>query len=250
MLHVRSLSYFVKARPKKPDRVGVGTTVSRLFIIIPAFNEAGSLARTLADLRPLRARVIVVDDGSKDGTSDVARSSGAVVLTHVLNLGQGAALQTGIDYALEAGAEQIVTFDADGQHDPCSILAMVELATRTGSDVILGSRFLGSTVAMSVPRRLLLRTAVAFTRIQTGLALTDTHNGLRLLSRMAASRIRIRQAGMAHASEILTQIARERLSFVEMPTTIRYTEYSKRKGQRLTQSVRILFDLFCAAWSR
>jgi hypothetical protein len=92
--------------------------------------------------------------------------------------------------------------------------------------------------------------AIAFTRWQTGLPLSDTHNGLRAFTRRAAELIDLRHAGMAHGSEILAQIARQRLSYVEVPTTVRYSAYSMRKGQSLSNSVKIVFELFYAAWSR
>jgi glycosyltransferase involved in cell wall biosynthesis len=221
-----------------------------LWVVVPAFQEAAVIAATLGELLPVTSNVVVVDDGSSDDTADRARATGACVLRHILNLGQGAALQTGIDYALERGARYVCTFDADGQHDVRTIAAMLELAKTSGADVVLGSRFLGATEGMSLLRGLVLKAAIAFTRLQTGLPLTDTHNGLRLFSASALARVRIEQPGMAHASELLDRIAKERLHVVELPTTVRYTDYSKAKGQKLSQSVRIMFDLLYAAWSR
>jgi len=221
-----------------------------LWVVVPAYNEAAVIATTLAELLAVAGNVVVVDDGSTDDTAERARAAGARVLRHVLNLGQGAALQTGIDYALERGARYVCTFDADGQHDARTIEAMLALARTSGADAVLGSRFLGTTEGMPRLRGWFLRAAIAFTRLQTGLPLTDTHNGLRLFAASALARVRIEQPGMAHASELLERIAKERLHVVELPTTVRYTDYSKAKGQKLSQSVRIMFDLLYAAWSR
>jgi glycosyltransferase involved in cell wall biosynthesis len=193
--------------------------------------------------------VVVVDDGSHDSTGERAAAAGAVVVRHCVNLGQGAALQTGIAFALGRGARYVCTFDADGQHDPATIAQMRAALEGGGAQVALGSRFTGKSIGMPPVRRAFLRCAVVVTRLMTRLPVSDTHNGLRLFTRAAAERIRIRQLGMAHASEILAEIAAHRLPFVEVPTTIVYTEYSKRKGQSLFNSVKIMLDLMYHAWT-
>jgi glycosyltransferase involved in cell wall biosynthesis len=222
-----------------------------LWIVVPAYNEGAVLAETLAGLRGCGGRLIVVDDGSSDGTFAVAEAAGAVVARHTINLGQGAALQTGIDFALARGADYVCTFDADGQHEPGTVGQMLSvLETDPDVDVVLASRFLGSRLEMSFLRRMLLRAAIVVTNRQTGLSLTDTHNGLRMFRRAAAQRIRITQPGMAHGSEVLSNIAAAKLRVREVPSVVRYTDYSRAKGQRLTNSFKIAFDLIYAAWSR
>jgi len=221
-----------------------------LWVVVPAYDEARTIETVVRALREHAPRVVVVDDGSSDATGDLAFAAGATVLRHSVNLGQGAALQTGIDYALSRNASYVCTFDADGQHDADSIQAMRAALESSGAEVALGSRFLQSRTRMPALRRAVLQAAVRFTRLQTRLDVSDAHNGLRLFTRRAASAIRIEQPGMAHASEILVAIARAKLSYVEVPTTIAYTEYSLGKGQSVTNSVKILFDLVYAAWSR
>ncbi len=215
----------------------------RVWVVVPAYNEGPVVATTVGDLLHYFANVCVVDDFSADATGRLALEAGAHVVRHPVNLGQGAALATGIAYALRHGAEAIVTFDADGQHSPADAAAMVERRDEAQVDVVLGSRFLGRAEGISAGRRLLLRLAVLFTRLTTGLALTDAHNGLRVLSRHAAETIRIRQNRMAHASEVLEQIARHRLRLAEAPCSIVYTDYSRAKGQRWTGAFSILGDL-------
>jgi glycosyltransferase involved in cell wall biosynthesis len=215
-----------------------------VWIVIPAFNEATTLQGVIAGVQACGS-VVVVDDASRDATGRIAAEAGVAVLRHPINLGQGAALQTGIDYALTRGAEVIVTFDADGQHRPGDVLRLVEALQRSHADFALGSRFLGNSQESVPPmRRLLLRAATIFTRMTTGLAVSDAHNGLRAMTARGARSIRLYQNRMAHASEILDQIAASGLPYVEVPVTIDYTRYSLAKGQRASDAVIILIDLF------
>jgi polyprenyl-phospho-N-acetylgalactosaminyl synthase len=220
-----------------------GQPRTSIWLIIPAYNEAAVIGRVVADLARLGHTIVVVDDGSTEETGRKASAAGAIVVTHPINLGQGAALQTGIQFALRQGADTIVTFDADGQHRTADIDSLIDALTTNNADFALGSRFLGGTVAMPISRRLLLMTATWFTRLTTGLNVSDTHNGLRAMTRRGASRIKLRQNRMAHASELLNEIARSGLRYVEVPVTIEYSRYSLAKGQRLVDSLRILMDL-------
>jgi polyprenyl-phospho-N-acetylgalactosaminyl synthase len=211
-------------------------------VVIAAYNEGEALEPVVRGALAYANWVVVVDDGSLDDTADKAHRAGAYVARHPINLGQGAALQTGIDFALRLGASYVVTFDADGQHAAEEIEPMVRHLVETGLDVVLGSRFLGKTVNMPRSKAITLWLAVHFTRLTTGLKLTDTHNGFRVLSRSAAQRLRIRQNRMAHASEILDQIVGLKLRYSEFPVTITYTAYSVAKGQRVLNSVAIVKD--------
>lgn len=189
--------------------------------------------------------IVCVDDGSSDGSADAAGDAGAVVVRHPINLGQGAALRTGLDYALQdVAADYFVTFDADGQHRVEDALAMVERLDAEPLDVVVGSRFLDGRTKPGAIKKVVLRLAVLFERLSTGVKLTDAHNGLRAMNRHAASSIRIQQNRMAHASEIVSEIGRCELRYAEQPVHVIYTEYSRSKGQSLLNSVNILNDLF------
>ncbi len=226
-----------------------GADATDTWVVVPAYNEAAQIGEVVRGLRARGPHVVVVDDGSGDETGHEARRAGAAVLRHLLNRGQGAALQTGIEHALAAGAGYLVTFDADGQHRPEDIERLLEPLRGGRAEVALGSRFLGSAENLRLSRRLLLKAAVLFTRLTSGLAVTDAHNGLRAFSRRAAARLDLAQDRMAHASELLDQVARSGLHVVEVPVHLRYTAYSRAKGQRPLAALRILADYLLGRWT-
>lgn len=221
------------------------TDKSRIFVVVPAYNEGRVLRSTLDPLIARRYSVVVVDDGSSDETWTILASLPVHALRHPVNLGQGAALQTGTLYALRQRAEVIVHFDADGQHAAEEIDLLVEPILRGGVDVVLGSRFLLDSDRRKVPwrKRILLRAGVVVSWMMTGVWLSDAHNGFRALSRAAAARIHLHERGFAHATEILGQIRAAGLRYVERPTTVRYSDYSQAKGQPLMNSLSIVVDL-------
>ncbi|GAB3767996.1 glycosyltransferase involved in cell wall biosynthesis [Nocardioides ginsengisegetis] len=216
----------------------------RVVVVIPVHNESSVLGAVLTEVLAEFRHVVCVDDGSRDGSSEVARGLGAHVVRHATNLGQGAALETGLRYAVSTfDVEYVVTFDADGQHAAADATAMVAFAREHGLQAVLGSRFLGTVSGAPPLRRALLHAAVRFTRMTSGLTITDAHNGLRVLHRDLATHVRLRMHGMSHASEILGQIARGGWRYAEFPVSIRYTDYSRRKGQPGYNALNIAFDL-------
>lgn len=227
------------------DEAAAAEIATDACIVIPMFNEAQVIADVVGEVRGCFDHVLCVDDGSSDDSAERAREAGASVIQHPVNLGQGAALQTGLSFALRnPDFDYFVTFDADGQHDPHDALAMVAEARGTGADAILGSRFLEeSSSNVPLSRRILLRGAVTFTWLTTGMKLTDAHNGLRVLNRRGAAAINLQLPGMAHASEIVSQIGRSNLSYREFPVSIRYTDYSRKKGQSNINALNIAFDV-------
>jgi glycosyltransferase involved in cell wall biosynthesis len=216
-----------------------------VWIIVPAYNEGPVVGRVVSELLTVYPNVVVVDDGSEDDTLERVRETEATVIRHVVNLGQGAALRTGIDYALSQGAPTLVTFDADGQHRVGDIEVLLTALAESGADIALGSRFLGPEEGRNIPagRRVLLKAAILFTRIVSGIRLTDAHNGLRAMRADAARKLPIRQARMAHASEILHGIVEHDLRHVEVPVTISYTARSRLKGQVSLDALNVVFDL-------
>ncbi len=210
-----------------------------LWVVIAAYNEATRIGHVLDDLIQAVDHVVVVDDGSADGTPAEVLTRPVWLVEHPVNLGQGAALQTGIRFALARGASHIVTFDADGQHQVSDIPVLINALARHGADYALGSRFLGHAQGIPWSRKLVLRLGVLFTRIFSGVALTDTHNGLRALTRRGAEQVHLSFNRMEHASEIIDQVARSGLRFVEVPVSIRYTADTLVKGQRTSAAIKL-----------
>lgn len=214
------------------------------WVIIPVYNEAPVIAQVVADLRQTFPNIVCVDDGSSDDSARQIVASSAHLVRHPINLGQGAALQTGLSYALvRPGGRFFVTFDADGQHQAADAAGMVEVARTEHADVVLGSRFLGRSQSVPLLKRMVLRVVVAVSPATRRMGLTDAHNGLRVFDRGVAERLRINLNDMAHASEIVALLARSSWKVREVPVTIRYTDYSKSKGQSLVNGINILFDL-------
>ncbi len=213
------------------------------FVVIPAYNEGRVILDVVRGLASTFANIVVVDDGSSDDTAAVLSGSPVKLVRHGINLGQGASLQTGITFALERGARYIVTFDADGQHRPEDALAALHVLGQGGCDVVCGSRFLDTSSNVPRVRKIILKTVVALGNLTTGAKMTDAHNGLRALSRRAAACLDLSQSGMAHASEIISQLRRHKMVLAEVPVQIHYTAYSMAKGQSSLNAINILIDL-------
>jgi glycosyltransferase involved in cell wall biosynthesis len=220
-----------------------------VWLVVPLYNEAEVIDGVIRHATTAFPNIVCVDDGSQDESADRAQAAGAVVVRHPVNLGQGAALQTGFEYTLRDPAMRyVVTFDADGQHQLEDVEVMLARIRRGDVRVVFGSRFLDDRNEPGVLKKLVLRLAVAWTNLTTGTRLTDAHNGLRVIERTVVERLDITQNRMAHASEIVGQIGGMRIDgkqvpYAEEPVHILYTDYSKAKGQSLWNAVNILAEL-------
>ncbi|MFD7410576.1 glycosyltransferase family 2 protein [Kitasatospora purpeofusca] len=215
-----------------------------VWLVVPAYNEGPVIADVIEAARKTFPNIVVVDDGSTDNSVASIMETGAHLVQHPVNLGQGAALQTGMNYALkQPGSKYFATFDADGQHQTHDVEHMVSLLRTGDVDVVLGSRFIEQTGQVPWIKRVVLRTAATVSPTARKLNLTDSHNGLRVINRAAAEKLRITMNGMAHASEIVAFLAASDLRVTEVPVDILYTEYSRSKGQSLINGVNILFDI-------
>lgn len=215
-----------------------------VYIIVPAFNEEPVIGDTLKELLLLDYSIVVIDDASTDNTEKVVRKFPVVYIRHKVNLGQGAAIQTGISYALQKGASFFVTFDADGQHSPSDIAILLQKLQSDSLDFVFGSRFsAGTKTEIKGSRKIVLQIARYLNFLLTGILLSDAHNGLRAFSKKAAACIQISENRMAHATEFLLLVKKNKLKYAEVPVQIRYTEYSKQKGQKNFHSFKVLQDI-------
>ena len=220
----------------------MGTSI---FIVVPAYNEGRVIESILKSLIRLNYSIVVVDDGSGDNTWSVINELPVYALRHRINLGQGAALATGLKFSLQRGADILVLFDADGQHRIEDINVLIKPLLAKQADVVFGCRFFRAADRALIPRlrRILLKGAVIVNRLMTGVWLHDAHNGFIALTRGAAEQIQLRQKGFAYHSEMLTHVGKLGLRYTERPTMITYSEYSRAKGQSMWNAVNIVVDL-------
>ncbi len=209
--------------------------------IVPAYNEEKHIGSVVRDLFCHVDNVVVIDDCSTDSTSSIAKEAGATVISHEINRGQGASLETGHQYARNIGADYVLHFDGDGQFDVKDILPALEKMKQENIDVILGSRFLGKESNIPFLKKyILFSIGRIINKIFAKIKITDVHNGFRIINKNALNKIVIIHDGMAHATEILAQIKTHNLNYVEYPVKVEYREY----GQGIGGGVKIVKDLF------
>ena len=217
----------------------------QVLVVIPSYNEGKVIRQTLLNVLAWGYAVVLVDDGSVDDTYEQVKDLDIHYLKHTVNLGQGAALQTGMTFALRAGYAYVVHFDADGQHSAADIGTLIHPLISGEVDIVLGSRFIQQSSQQRVPwqKRILLKSAIIFQGLLTGLWLSDAHNGLRAMNRKGLERIRLMEQGMSHATEILMEIKKHLLTVKEVPVHIEYHAYSQAKGQSMWNAMNIVADI-------
>lgn len=218
----------------------------KVVAVIPAYNEADRISDAVRDALNYVDEAVVVADGSADGSGEIGHAAGAYLLTHVINRGQGAALQTGNDYAVDVlGADYVVHFDSDGQMQGKEIPEFIKALQSGEAEVVLGSRFLGRKAEnMPLTRKLTLLASRLFTRIISGVAVTDAHCGFRAYTKNALKKMRFSLDRSAHASEVYDLIAIHKMPYKEIPVTIRYTDDTLAKGSKFSSGFAVLKDLF------
>lgn len=215
--------------------------MTKIACVIPAYNEEKNITKVINGLRPFVWKIIVVDDKSADKTKDLAEQAGAIVITHPINRGQGAALQTGNDYALDLGAEIIVHFDGDDQFLASEVNDMCRPIINNEADIVFGSRFLEKKAQLPFFKKIVIYPlAKFFNRCIMGIKLSDPQNGFRAMNRQAAEKIKIFNREMAHNSEIQSKAFAYKLRVREVPITVIYHHF----GQKLSGGFKIIKDLF------
>lgn len=218
-------------------------TKNKVIVIIPAYNEEKTIIEVINRVKPLVDEIIIVDDGSSDQTAQLAEKQGVIVLRHLINRGQGAALQTGNQYALKRGGEIIVHFDADGQFLAEEIKDIIQPLEQGEVEVVFGSRFLGKKSEIPwFKKQIIIPLAHLVNKLMIGFSLTDPQSGFRALSRKATEMIQIENDEMAHCSEILYKVFKNNFKIKEVPITVIYHDF----GQRFGGGIKIIKDLFLA----
>jgi glycosyltransferase involved in cell wall biosynthesis len=218
---------------------------SNVCVIVPIFNEEQVVRSIVQSLVAEKFTTVIVDDGSSDNSLQSISDLSVKILKHSTNFGQGAALQTGFEFAKKnPNLEIFVTFDADGQHQTKDIKNIIAPIKESKVDIVFGTRFQDDKTQMPLSKRIILKLAIKYTNLSTGVPLTDAHNGFRAMNRTALNEMKLNLNGMAHASEIVTVAHKANLRVAEIPVEILYTKYSKAKGQSILNSINILSDLF------
>jgi glycosyltransferase involved in cell wall biosynthesis len=218
---------------------------SSVCVIVPIFNEEQVVRKIVQSLVAEKFTVVIVDDGSSDNSLQSIWDLPVKILKHSTNFGQGAALQTGFEFVKHnPNLEIFVTFDADGQHQIKDIENIIAPIKENKADIVFGTRFQDDKTKMPFLKRIILKLAIIYTNLSTGVPLTDAHNGFRAMNRTALNEMKLNLIGMAHASEIVAIAHKSNLRITEIPVEILYTKYSKAKGQSILNSINILSDLF------
>lgn len=215
-----------------------------VFLLIPAFNEENTIATVLSELEKNFCNILVVDDGSFDSTPDIIKNHNAQVVRHHINLGQGAAISTGLQFIAKfTNAKAVVTLDADGQHCFDDVSTFAKEILRCEEDIIFGSRFLLHSSNVPVIKRVILKTVSLVTNKLSGVNLSDAHNGLKAIKVNCIGKLDITIDRFGFESQIIHSVGKNNISYKELPTNIKYTDYSRKKGQRILDGLLILEDL-------
>lgn len=220
----------------------------KVIAVIPAYNEEKSIAGVVLNTKKYVDKVLVIDDGSTDNTYENSKNAGAIVIKHIINRGAGAATWTGIQAALKIEADIIVTIDADGQHLPGDIPRLVKPILENEADVVIGSRFKENMAGAPFIKKIgnILLNKITF--LFYGINIMDTQSGFKALTREAASLINISIDRYGFCSEIIGEIRKNNLRFVEISVPAIYLD--KIKGTTTYDGIKILFDLVLRGISR
>ena len=215
-----------------------------IYVLVPAFNEQKVIKDIINSLLKNFSNVIVINDGSNDRTLEIINDLDIKVLSHEINLGVGAAVQTGFDYVSKIpNAKAVITFDADGQHLVDDAVAMAKEILICDEGIIFGTRFPKHSKNIPKVKRFVLKLIAKITDLVTGVTLTDAHNGLKAYKISTIKELELQFSSYSYESELITQVAKKKIDYKEMSTDIKYTSYSIKKGQKLLNGLLIIEDL-------
>ena len=211
---------------------------------MPVFNEAKVIRQLILKLKKHFKYIVTINDGSTDETENILKNLDVILINHPLNLGQGAAIKTGLEYIYNhTNAKALITFDADGQHSIEDAINFAGEIANTEKDIIFGSRFIKNNSNVPKLKKLILKIAIHFTNFISSVKLTDTHNGLKAIKTSVLKKIELNIDGYAFETELILEVGKKKIAFMELPTNIKYTNYSKQKGQSVLNSIRIFEDI-------
>lgn len=213
-------------------------------VLIPAYNERSNILIITKALKKYFKNLLVINDGSSDDTSILLKRNNIPIIDHYVNLGQGAALETGLEiFIRNPKFKYVITFDADGQHRPNDAYEMLKLAKEKKLKAVIGTRFKLKIALKEIPffKRMTLNLAKIYERFFYGIKLTDAHNGLRVLEKDLVKNfiLPIRNSDMNHATEISSKICNSSLKFIEYPVIIKY---GGKKSQNPLNAINILVN--------
>tara|TARA_B100001250_G_scaffold386972_1_gene383956 strand:+ start:172 stop:849 length:678 start_codon:yes stop_codon:yes gene_type:complete len=215
-----------------------------IYVIVPAFNEQNVIKDIINNLLKNFSNVIVINDGSNDKTLEIINDLDIKILSHEINLGVGAAVQTGFDYVSNIpDAKAVITFDADGQHLVDDAVAMAKEILICDEGIIFGTRFPKHSKNIPKVKRIVLKLIAKITDLVTGVILSDAHNGLKAYKVSTIKELELQFSSYSYESELITQVAKKKIEYKEMSTDIKYTSYSIKKGQKLLNGLLIIEDL-------
>ena len=209
---------------------------NNVYVIIPAYNEGKRILEVIKQAKNYAKNIVVVDDGSKDETCNIAEKTGVDVLNHIINLGKGAALKTGCDYAVSNGAKKLIVMDADGQHNPSEIPHF--LKSLNDADIVFGYRQLKEAPLVFKFGNRFINLS---TKLLYGLNLKDTQSGFRAFTNSCYKKIRWKANDYSMESEMIANVGKHNLKYKEIPIKTIYRD--KYKGTTVLDGIKIVFNM-------
>lgn len=216
-----------------------------IHIFIPAYNEEKSIRQVILEIKENGFKnIYIIDDGSMDRTSAIAKSEGVKTIKHIINRGVGAATQTAIEYARKNKFQRMVLMDADGQHNPSDIEKLTHEMNISDADMVIGSRFLQGESNIPFSRRLYNSIGNRLINLTCKNKYSDTQSGFKLLNKNAIHSLDLSIDNFAFCSEMILLAEKQNLLIKEISIQVRYSEYSLSKGQGFLEGVKTIFSFW------